>query len=105
LTRAATFFSTVLGWSYGPGSTEQGRQVEGSTPQHGMWGAQERPNLHLCYGVNDIGAAIERVRAAGGRADEPTDEPYGTVAMPNPRGRERATALPAGPERLRSSNP
>jgi predicted enzyme related to lactoylglutathione lyase len=81
LSRAATFFSTVLGWTFGPGSTDQGRQVEGSIPQHGIWGAQERPNLHLCYGVNDIAATIERVRTAGGRADEPVQEHYGTVAM------------------------
>jgi predicted enzyme related to lactoylglutathione lyase len=31
----------------------------------------------LCFGVDDVGAAAERVRAAGGRADEPTDERYG----------------------------
>jgi predicted enzyme related to lactoylglutathione lyase len=81
LGRATAFFSTVLGWSYGPGSSEQGRQIEGSTPQHGMWGNQERSNLLLCYGVDDIRAALERVRDAGGRAEEPTEEPYGVIAM------------------------
>jgi predicted enzyme related to lactoylglutathione lyase len=81
LGRATAFFSSVLGWSYQPGSSEQGRQIERSTPQHGVWGGQERSNLHLCYGVNDIRAALERVREAGGQAEEPTEEPYGIVAM------------------------
>jgi len=80
LERAQVFFGTVLGWAYGAGSSEQGRQVEGVTPRHGLWGNQDRPNLFLCFAVDDVDAALQRVRDAGGRAGEPTDEPYGRIA-------------------------
>jgi predicted enzyme related to lactoylglutathione lyase len=39
-----------------------------------------RPEVQLSYRVDDIAAAIERVRAAGGRADEPRHQPYGLHA-------------------------
>jgi uncharacterized glyoxalase superfamily protein PhnB len=78
--RAAAFFGAVLGWTYAPGSGAQGRQVEGVTPRHGLWGAQERSTLFLCFAVDEVDAAVGRVRAAGGRAEAPREEPYGLVA-------------------------
>lgn len=78
--RAAAFFGAVLGWSYGPGSSGQGRQVEGATPHHGLQGGQERSDLFLCYAVDDVAAGVERVRAAGGQAEEPVTAPHGRVA-------------------------
>ncbi|HWC11887.1 MAG TPA: VOC family protein [Acidimicrobiales bacterium] len=78
--RAAAFFGTVLGWRYGPGSSAQGRQVQGVTPNHGLWGGHERSTLFLCFAVDDVEAALGRVRAAGGRAGEPRAEPFGRVA-------------------------
>jgi predicted enzyme related to lactoylglutathione lyase len=47
---------------------------------HGVWGGQERSNLLLCFAVDDVDAAVERVLAAGGRVEKPTDEPYGRLA-------------------------
>lgn len=78
--RAAAFFGAVLGWAYAPGSGPQGRQVEGVTPRHGLWGGQERSTLFLCFAVDDVHAAAARVRVAGGRAEAPREEPYGLVA-------------------------
>jgi predicted enzyme related to lactoylglutathione lyase len=78
--RAAAFFAAVLGWSYAPGSGPQGRQVTGQSLHHGLWGGQDRSTLFLCYVVDDVDQAVERVRAAGGQADAPTEEPYGRVA-------------------------
>ena len=78
--RAASFFGTVLGWTYAPGSDPQGRQVQGVTPRHGLWGGQQRSTLFLCFAVDDVDAAVARVRAAGGRAEAPRDEPYGVIA-------------------------
>ena len=79
--RAATFYASVLGWEYAPGSSGQGRQVVGTTPPQGLWGDQPRANLFCTYAVDDVDAAVERVRAAGGEAEEPTEEPYGRAAM------------------------
>jgi len=78
--RAATFFAAVLGWTYAPGSTAQGRQVVGSTPRHGLWGGQPRPTLLLCHAVDDLAAAVATVRALGGRAEEPAERPDGLLA-------------------------
>jgi predicted enzyme related to lactoylglutathione lyase len=36
--------------------------------------------VQLSYRVDDIAAAIERVRAAGGRADEPVRRQFGLLA-------------------------
>jgi uncharacterized glyoxalase superfamily protein PhnB len=79
--RAATFFATVLGWSYEPEAAGHARQVAGSELHHGIFGGQDRSTLFLCYVVDDIEAAVDRVRAAGGRADEPAEEPFGLGAM------------------------
>jgi predicted enzyme related to lactoylglutathione lyase len=70
----------VLGWSYGPGSGQEGRQVQGVTPHHGLWGGQDRSTLFCCFRVEDVDAAVARVRAAGGTADDPMAQPYGRVA-------------------------
>ncbi len=78
--RAASFFSAVLGWRYAAGSGSEGRQVEGTATPHGLWGGQERSTLFLCFVVEDMGPALQRVRDAGGRAGEPRHEPYGVVA-------------------------
>lgn len=78
---AATFFSNALGWTYEPASGPQGRRVAGfSRIHHGIWGDQEWPTLFCCYAVSDIGESIERVRAAGGSAGEPHQEPYGLIS-------------------------
>jgi uncharacterized protein len=79
--RAADFFGAVLGWTYEADGDGQRRRVIGTTPHHGMWRNQDRGTLFLCFVVDDLSAAIARVRTAGGSADEPTQEPYGLVAM------------------------
>ncbi len=78
--RAEAFFGSVLGWTFAPGSGSQGRQAEGTSPHQGLWGGIEHNTLFLCYFVDDVDAAVARVRAAGGEAEEPTEEPYGRVA-------------------------
>ena len=80
LERAAAFFGQVLGWTYRPGSGAEGRQIEGVTPHHGLWGGHERGNLFLCYLVDDVAAAADRILAAGGETRPPTSEPYGLVS-------------------------
>ncbi len=81
LERAATFFASVLGWSYEPQAAGHARQVAGRELHHGLFGGQDRGSLFLCYVVDDIDDAVHRVRAAGGHADEPVMEPHGLGAM------------------------
>lgn len=75
--RAARFYSRVLGWDV---AAEHGNEVAGATPATGIFGTPEGPNLFCCYTVDDVEAAVERVRAAGGVAGDPVPQPYGLVA-------------------------
>ncbi|HXQ60649.1 MAG TPA: VOC family protein [Acidimicrobiales bacterium] len=79
--RAATFFATVLGWSYGPQMPGHSRQVADRLLHHGVDGGHDRSSLFLCFVVDDVAGAVARVREAGGGADEPTMEPFGLAAM------------------------
>ncbi len=78
--RAAAFFDAVLGWAYGA-PHGAGRQVVGATPHHGLQGGVAHPTLMLAFAVADVDAAVDRVRAAGGRAQAPTEQPYGRASM------------------------
>lgn len=76
----ATFYAAVLGWRLAPGSGPQGRRVEGVEPPLGLWGGQQHRTAFLCFIVDDVAAAVERIRAAGGQVTEPRREAYGVVA-------------------------
>jgi uncharacterized glyoxalase superfamily protein PhnB len=78
--RAAAFYGSVLGWRYAPSSEPRGRQVDGLGQRIGLWGEEEHNTMFLCFAVDDVAMAVERVRAAGGQAGEPTQEPYGLIA-------------------------
>ncbi|SDI20767.1 hypothetical protein SAMN05421505_13832 [Sinosporangium album] len=78
--RAEKFYSAALEWEIAPGSVPEGREVRGISPKHGLWGGRERLTLFLCFHVDDVSAVVEKVRAAGGKADEPSEEPYGTMS-------------------------
>jgi uncharacterized protein len=79
--RAADFYGTVLDWRYAPAGERQGRQVAGLSQHIGMWGDQDHSTTFLCFVVDDIVAATERVRAAGGQAAEPSRQSYGFVSQ------------------------
>ena len=68
-------------------------QVPFAAPHPGTWRTAETspplgilppdgagPAVQLSLRVDDIAAAVERVRAAGGRADEPRPRPFGLLA-------------------------
>lgn len=78
--RAAAFFADVLGWRYEGDVAAASNRVAGATPRHGLLGGQQRSTLFLCFAVQDVQAATERVRDAGGQADEPVEQPYGLIA-------------------------
>lgn len=82
--RFRAFFGAVIGWEFGPGSVPDGwgarlgdREVR---PMSGLHGGHERSTVVPMYAVDDIYAAVERVRAAGGTTTEPERMPYGISA-------------------------
>lgn len=76
--RAEAFYQRVLGWRL-EHTPSGGRRVGSVTPPLGMY-ADPAGTLFLCHAVDDVRAALARVRAAGGQAGEPTDEPWGLIA-------------------------
>ncbi|MFD5243313.1 VOC family protein [Amycolatopsis sp. NPDC058340] len=79
--RAKAFYGAVLGWQFSPGRVEGGWGVEGSGLQGGLWGGPGRQvGWKVMYAVDDLAAALDRVRAQGGQAGETEQQPYGLSA-------------------------
>lgn len=84
--QARAFYGAVLGWQFGTADGRgQSLQVEGLSVPLGIWAGEpmpgvDRPGVLLVHRVDDIDAAIARVRSLGGHAEEPRREPYGVVA-------------------------
>jgi uncharacterized glyoxalase superfamily protein PhnB len=77
--RARAFYEAVLQVPFSPAHPGTWRTEE-ITPPMGIFSSQGgEPEVQLSYRVDDIAAAMERVRAAGGSADEPQRLPYGLV--------------------------
>jgi uncharacterized glyoxalase superfamily protein PhnB len=78
--QAKEFYEAVLQVPFAaahPGTWRTGQ----TSPPLGIQPAEGgEPQVQLSYRVDDIAAAVERVRAAGGRADEPDRKPYGLLA-------------------------
>lgn len=78
--RAKEFYEAVLRVPFSPGHAGTWRSEE-TRPPLGIWSSEgAEPEVQLSYRVDDIAAAVERVREAGGRADEPERKPYGLLA-------------------------
>jgi uncharacterized protein len=64
------FFGAVFGW---PSYDEA--WMQSPTIKVGTHGDDPKPQIYVYFNVADLAEAAARVRAAGGQADEPTDEP------------------------------
>ena len=78
--RAKEFYTAVLQVPFSSGHpglwrTEETRPPLGIFPSRGA-----EPEVQLSYRVDDVAAAVERVRAAGGHANEPERRPFGLLA-------------------------
>jgi predicted enzyme related to lactoylglutathione lyase len=78
--RAMAFYEAVLQVPFTAGHPS-GWRTDETTPRLGIWSpAGAEPGTELSYRVDDIAAAVERVRVAGGQATEPQRHPYGMLA-------------------------
>ena len=78
---AKSFYEAVLQVPFASGHPGAWRSDE-ITPPLGILPMRDaEPAVQLSYRVDDIAAAVERVRAAGGRADEPARRGYGLLAQ------------------------
>ncbi|SEP53830.1 VOC family protein [Amycolatopsis saalfeldensis] len=79
---AKEFYGAVLGWQFSPGRVDGSWGVEGNGLNGG--GLYSRPGLQVgwkvVYAVDDLAAALSRVRAHGGTAGEAERRPFGLLA-------------------------
>jgi uncharacterized glyoxalase superfamily protein PhnB len=78
--RAREFYQAVLQVPFSPAHPGTWRTDQVSPPLGIRPSRGAEPQVQLSYRVDDIAAAVERVRVAGGRADEPRRMPYGLHA-------------------------
>lgn len=77
-----SFYSRVLFWTFEPGHIADGWQVQQTHPMAGVAGGSTQQATVPMWTVDDIGAAVARVREAGGTViDEPSRQPYGISAL------------------------
>ena len=78
--RAKEFYQAVLQVPFSSGHPGAWR-TDQTTPPLGVIPAEgAEPEVQLSYRVDDMEAAVERVRGAGGHADPPERKPYGLLA-------------------------
>jgi len=76
------FYSRVLHWTFESGRVEDGWAVQASHPMAGIAGGNAQPATVPMWTVEDINAAVERVRSAGGTViEEPSTQSYGKSAL------------------------
>jgi predicted enzyme related to lactoylglutathione lyase len=79
-TRFKDFFGELLGWRFTPGRVADGWNVEGTVPMAGLAGGADRASVVPMFRVDDVEAAVRRVRAAGGTATAVERMPYGLTS-------------------------
>ncbi|WP_433268011.1 VOC family protein [Actinosynnema sp. CS-041913] len=78
---AKRFYGAVLGWSFPRGGVERGWGIEGAgLPMSGLWGGQRWAGWKLMFAVDDLAAALARVREHGGTTKAPERQAYGLSA-------------------------
>jgi uncharacterized glyoxalase superfamily protein PhnB len=77
---AKEFYGALFGWEWSAGTVPHGWTPVGREAEFGLWGDPEQePGVQLCYRIHDIEAAVLRVRARGGTAEEVQRAPYGLI--------------------------
>ena len=78
--KTRTFLGAVLGWTFAAGRIDDGWEPHDVHPMTGMHGGNDHDSWTPMYRVDDVDAAVQRVRAAGGTATDPATQPYGRTA-------------------------
>jgi uncharacterized protein len=78
--RARSFYGELLGWSFTPGNVPGGFNIEGPSPPGGLFGGGEGSRPQVYFEVDDIDAAVERVRELGGEAENPQEIQSGRMS-------------------------
>jgi predicted enzyme related to lactoylglutathione lyase len=66
--RARSFYGSLFGWHFTPGPNGKGSVIATAGLAGGLHGGDEGAAPYLFFAVDDLDAALERVRALGGEA-------------------------------------
>ena len=64
------FYEGLLGWTFEPGPSGEGFVLGGAGVPGGMHGGDPGASPYVFFGVDDIDAALDRVRELGGQVEE-----------------------------------
>jgi predicted enzyme related to lactoylglutathione lyase len=78
--RARTFYGALLGWQFAPGNVPGGWHITGASPPGGLHGGAPEPGIDVYFQVEDIRAAVARVRELGGEAGDVQETAAGAYA-------------------------
>jgi predicted enzyme related to lactoylglutathione lyase len=78
--RTRAFFGSVLGLRFTQGRIEDGWQIPDIAPMSGLSGGHAQTTIVPMYRVDDVEAAVARVRGLGGVATDPSRQPYGITS-------------------------
>jgi predicted enzyme related to lactoylglutathione lyase len=79
--RARAFYVGLFGWRMGPGPSGTGYTIETGGIPGGLHGGDAEATPYLFFGVEDIDAAVARVRDLGGTVDEMSEGDEASVAQ------------------------
>ena len=68
--RGRAFYEGLFGWRFEPGPSGGGFAIEAPNAPGGMHGGDAGATPYLFFAVDDMEAALERVRELGGEVDE-----------------------------------
>lgn len=71
--RAKEFYGALFGWEFTPGNVPGGFNIEGTEPRGGLFGGGSGSAPSVYFSVDDIEAAVAKVRELGGEADDPEE--------------------------------
>ena len=79
--RAKAFYGGLLGWEFSTGNVPGGFSITNSSPPGGLHGGGEGSGFQVCFSVDDLEAAMTKVRELGGEAGDPQDTEAGAYSL------------------------
>src|ERR671932_667255 len=68
--RGRAFYGSLFGWDFEPGPSGGGYSIRSPNPPGGMHGGDPGAAPYLFFRVDDMEAALERVRELGGQVED-----------------------------------
>jgi predicted enzyme related to lactoylglutathione lyase len=72
--RARAFYEGLFDWRFEPGPSGKGFVIGTPNVQGGMHGGDRGASPYVFFAVDDIDAAVERVRELGGGVEQPDED-------------------------------